>query len=71
MELLITKLNKIISYQFLLLLLEGANNEQSSQNNKSTRYSSNKYGWIFFQKKSFSWGTLFWAKNLWGGHSKW
>ena len=33
MELLITTLNKIISYQFLLILLEGASQEQSSQNN--------------------------------------
>ena len=32
-ELLIPTLNKIISYQFLLLLLERANHEQSSQNN--------------------------------------
>ena len=32
-ELLIPILNKFISYQFLLILLEGANHEQSSQNN--------------------------------------
>ena len=29
-------LNKIISNQFLLVLLEGASHEQSSQNNQST-----------------------------------
>ena len=32
-ELLISTLNKIISYQFLVILLEGANHEQSSQIN--------------------------------------
>ena len=31
-ELLIPTLNKIISYQFLLIILEGANHKQSSQN---------------------------------------
>ena len=35
-ELLIPTLNKFISYQFLHTLLEGVNDEQSSQNNKST-----------------------------------
>ena len=35
-ELLIPTLNKFISYQFLHILLEGVNDEQSSQNNKST-----------------------------------
>ena len=34
--LLMPTLNKFISCQFLLILLEGANNEQSSQNNQST-----------------------------------
>ena len=34
-ELLIPTLNKFISYQLLLVLLEGANHEQSSQNNES------------------------------------
>ena len=32
-ELLIPTLNKSISYRFLLILLEGANHEESSQNN--------------------------------------
>ena len=32
-ELLIPTLNKLISFQFLLILLEGANHEQSLQNN--------------------------------------
>ena len=32
-ELLIPTLNKFISYQFLLILLEEANHKQSSQNN--------------------------------------
>ena len=32
-ELLIPTLNKFISYQFLHILLEGVNHEQSSQNN--------------------------------------
>ena len=32
-ELLIPTLNKFISYQLLLILLEGANHDQSSQNN--------------------------------------
>ena len=32
-ELLIPTLNKFISYQFLLILLEVENHEQSSQNN--------------------------------------
>ena len=36
MELLIRILNKFISYQFLLILLEGPNHEQSPQNNYST-----------------------------------
>ena len=36
MELLLPTLNKGISYQFLLALLEGANHKQSSQNNQSS-----------------------------------
>ena len=36
MELLILIINKIISYQFLPVLLEEANHEQSSQINQST-----------------------------------
>ena len=34
-ESVIPTLNKFISYQFLLILLKGANHEQSSENNKS------------------------------------
>ena len=34
-ELLIPTLNKFISHQLLLILLEGANYEQLSQNNES------------------------------------
>ena len=65
-------LNKIISYQFLVALLEGANHEQSSQNNQSSWCSPPplKYGRDFFQKR-FSWGTkLFREKNLWGVYFK-
>ena len=35
-KLVIPKLNKIISYQFLFILLKGKNYEQWSQNNQST-----------------------------------
>ena len=35
-ELLMPRLNKFISHQFLHILLEGVNHEQSSQNNSST-----------------------------------
>ena len=36
MELLKPTLSKIINYQFLFILLEGTNHEQSSQNNQCT-----------------------------------
>ena len=52
MELLIPTLNKFITYQFLLILLEGANHEQSSQNNFST-CGTTKYKKLFFKKKAF------------------
>ena len=55
MELLIPRLNKIISYQFLLTLLEMANHEQSSQHNQCLHGASPlKYDRIL-AKKSFSW----------------
>ena len=74
MELLIPTLNKFISYQFLLVLLEGANHEQSSQNNYSTCGTLPPEVWeffFFFLEKTFhsnseqgwlsylfSWGNL-------------
>ena len=64
-------LSKFISYQFLLILLEGANNEQSSQNNLSTCGTPPLKYERFFLKKAFrsnseeawlgyllSWGNL-------------
>ena len=57
MELLIPTLNKFISYQFLLVLLEGANHEQSSQNNYSTCGTLPPEVWevfAFFLKKLFA-----------------
>ena len=46
-------LNKIISYQFLVALLEGANHEQSSQNNQSSWCSPPKVWEGFFPKTFF------------------
>ena len=66
MKLLISTTNKIICYHFLLILLEGTNHEQSSQNNQSTWcFDSQKYGGIFPKiKKSFSCG---WGGGVGGG----
>ena len=50
-ELLIPSLNKFISYQFLLILLEGANHEQTSQNNVVL---PPKVWGIFLKKKLFT-----------------
>ena len=69
MELLISTVNKIISYQFLVILLEGANHEQSSQINQSVWCSPQKYGRGFFQKKFFMWDKRFWEKKLWDGRT--
>ena len=67
MELLIPALSKIISYQFLLIWLEGTNHEQSSQYNQSTWcLSPLKYGGKFFQKSFSCWDKPFW-QNLKGG----
>ena len=58
---------KIISYQFLLNLLEGTNHEQSSQ----STWRFPVLGDFFKIKNNFLWGDkLFWAKHLWGGYSK-
>ena len=62
MELLKPTLNKIISYQFLLILLEGTNYEQSSQNNHSTW--CNLHEGFFAKKKLFIGGKPFQAKNI-------
>ena len=48
-ELLVPSLNKFISYQFLLILLEGANYEQTSQNNVVLPPKV----WGIFSKKKF------------------
>ena len=63
----------IVSNHFLVILLEGANREQSSQNNYSKWCPPLKSGRDFFKKKkSSSWGTNFFGqKDLWGDYSKW
>ena len=63
----------IVSCHFLVILLEGANREQSSQNNYSKWCPPLKSGRDFFKKKkSSSWGTNFFGqKDLWGDYSKW
>ena len=66
MDIPIPTLIKIISYQFLLTLLEGTNHEQTSQNNQPTWCFSLKHG-EFFSKKCIHGMT----KLLWGGYSKW
>ena len=71
MELLIPKLNLISSYQFLLIFLEGANDEQSSQYNQSAWcHSPLKYGGNVFHKRLFLWDKVF-PVNLWGDCSTW
>ena len=46
-------LNKFISYQFLLILLEETNNEHSSQNNQSACGTPSYSVRDFFQKETF------------------
>ena len=46
-------LNKFISYQILLIILEGANNEPSSKNNQSTCGTPPSSMRGFFNKKAF------------------
>ena len=72
MELLKLTLNEIISYQVLLILLEGTNHKQSSQNNQSTWCFSKVRGAFFSTLKIIHLGTnIFWAKDLCGCYSKW
>ena len=63
-------LNKIISHHFLIILLEGPNHEQSSQNTYLNGSPPQSMGGIFSQK-SFSCATYFCGKKLWGSYSKW
>ena len=71
-ELLILTLNKIISYQFLLILLEGQIMNNHPKMISVYGAALLKYWEDFFQKKGFSWGDkLFWPKYLWGCYSKW
>ena len=67
-ELLIPTLNKIISYQFLLILLKGTNYERSSQNNQSAWCFPPKVLGGFFSKlkKAFHGGTNFSRQNIYG-----
>ena len=77
-EVLMPTLHKISSYQFLLILLEGGNHEQSSQDNQSTWClpHSLKYVGVFFPpQKSFSWEDKLFLQ-IQGGtndqiHAKW
>ena len=71
MELLIPTLNKIISYQFLLILLEGTNHEQSSQSNESICLIPPKIWGDIFRKEVFHEGQIFGAKNVSEGYSRW
>ena len=66
MELLIPTLSKIISYQFLLIFLEGKNHEQSCQNNQSTWCSPCKVWVEFFSKliKSFHGRTNIFGQKI-------
>ena len=70
-ELLIPTLNKIISYQFLFISLEGANHEQPSLNNLSTQCPPSQSMRRFFPKKAFHGRgkQTFLGKKLWGGWS--
>ena len=58
----------IVSFHFLVILLEGANREQSSQNNYSKWCPPLKSGRDFFKKKKklFMGDKLFWAKRFMG-----
>ena len=64
-------LNKIASYQFLHILLEGINHEQSSQNYQSRWCLTLKYRGGFFPKeKLFMGGRNFLDKFVRGIHLK-
>ena len=72
-ELPMPTLNKLISYQFLFILLEGADHEQSSQNNQSTWVSTTMGGGrVVFQRKLVMAGQTFLYKIFIGEvSSKW
>ena len=68
---IIPTIKKIISYQILLILSEGENYEQSTQNNDQSTWCPPKEMFFFFQKAFFLGDKLFREKIFWRGCSKW